>query len=257
MSVPYSEMIMTSCALYRLLCDVGPMASSEPVLAGVRRADSKVGSEAKRAFYAARAERSAALAPQLAALKQHLAAAHEAANKIVEAFSLQKMAIRRKLTAVHTAMTQARKEGWMPKACFPPLKGSVKPAELDAAIEVFCKGMPAEAKEELSHALTAVYSAIGALAWMAKNYEQAPVDEERDLFRQAFAAVLMCKGILGKADKGIEKMWHIIKICLDSEDLMDAMSLDDLGQMMEILETMEGVLEGCRPVAGAGVAEDA
>jgi hypothetical protein len=37
------------------------------------------------------------------------------------------------------------------------------------------------------------------------------------------------------------------------------MSLDDLGQMMEILETMEGVLEGCRPAAGAeveDVAED-
>jgi hypothetical protein len=252
LTATFSEMMEMSSVLYTLLCDVGPLAREESVRTGIYTDGSKTGPEAKRAFYTARATRSAALTPQLAALKQHIEAAHQVANNLVEEFCLQKMAIRRKLATVHTAMKTARKEGWMPKACFPPLIGTVKPAELEEALNTYSHGMPAEAKEELRHAVTAVYSAMGALTWLAGAEEEPPLEETRDLFRAAFGAVLMCKGILGKADKGMEKVWLAVKLCLDHQDLMDSLTLDDLGQMIDLLGAMEEALEAMKPAMAAG-----
>lgn len=262
MSASYSEMMNVSVTLYRLLCDVGLLASDEPILAGMRSASARTGEEGERAFYAAQAERSAALAPRLAELKRHVEAANNTVNAIVSEFSLQKMAIRRKMVTVHTLMTAGRKEGWMPKACLPPMKSRLDESVLDTALEPLCRGMPASAKEELTWAVIRVYSTMSTLTWLARAEELPPLEEMRTLFRAAFGAVLKCKGILGKAERGIEKVWFAIKVCMETHDLMDTMSLDDLGQMMEILETMEKVLGEAREAVGdagdvAGVAGDA
>jgi hypothetical protein len=242
MSVSYTEIMNMSVTLYRVLCDLGPMASDEPVRAGMRSASARTGDEDSRAFYAAQAERSAVLAERLVEIKRHVEAAHETVNKIAEEFSTRKMAIRRKMATVHTLMTAGRKEGWMPKACLPSLKSGLEHGALDA----LCHGMPASAKEDLTGAVVSVYSTMRALSWLARAEEMPPLEEMRDLFRAAFGSVLKCKGVLGKVEWGIEKVWFAIKVCMEMHDLVEILCLDDLGQMMEILETMEGVLVGAR-----------
>lgn len=254
MSIPYGELMSVSSALYGLLCDTHHLPSDEALRAGIRAADAKTGSEAKRAFHGARSERSAALAPKLTALKAHLQAAHDAANAIVEEFTTVRKAIRAKLAIVQPLAARARRERWMPAARFPGFKKGVEDATLEAAVDAYCAEarIPASSKEDFLQALQSVYSAVNVLTWMGKAEETPPAEEARDLFREFFRSVLLCKGILGKADKAIEKTWLIVKACLDSRDLYDALSLDDLGQMLEIAETLEKILGDAEPVLAEG-----
>jgi hypothetical protein len=254
MSVPYGDLMNVSSTLYALLCDTRHLPRDEAIRAGIHASDAKTGGETKQAFYGTRSERSTALVPKLEALRAHLDAAHDAVNAIVEEFTRVRKAIREKLAIVQPLAAQARKEGWMPAAHFPALKKGINLSAITAAVDAYCVlvRIPASSKEDFLDALLSVYNAVSVLVWMGCAKETPPPEEARDLFRQFFRSVLQCKGILGKADKSIEKTWLIIKVCLDSTHLYDLLTLDDLGQMLEIAGALEKVLRDAEPVLVEG-----
>jgi hypothetical protein len=189
------------------------------------------------------------LAEDFEALKAHLEAADAAAGRIARAFSEKRAALRTKLEEVHKAMKAARKAGRMPTTHFPSLKGDVEFAVLEAAVETYSTDvlgglLAADTKEEFAHAVFAVYSAMGSITHVAQlpHGEAPPMDEMLALFRTLFNAVLRCKGILGKADKAIERMYTTLKTCLGVAELVDRMTMKDLAQMEEIADAMMAIV---------------
>jgi hypothetical protein len=116
-------------------------------------------------------------------------------------------------------------------------------------VETYCTDvlgglLAADTKEEFAHGVYAVYDAMKSLLWVSRlpRDEEPPMDEMLALFRRLFRAVLKCKGILGKADKAVERMYITLKTCLGVTELMDRMTMEDLTQMEEIVEAMMAVV---------------
>ena len=191
------------------------------------------------------------------ALHEEVHRAHTTANGMLDAFCTKRISLRRKLTELHKSLQSARTNGWMPTPVLPRLMSNTRDEEVIAAIEAYSAAALAGASpsrlEMMRTKLLAVYAAMRNInGYLQQGWEEPSLEETRLLLRELFRAVLDCKGVLGKAAYGMEKLWFVLNACVADDELMDTMAVGDLEQMMEMVGAMEEVLARERVVREVG-----